>query len=394
MPAREDNNINTFEGHLNFAMGAMEFARPFGRWPQDSATNGVTEAPDAGDDHDEDVESLGHDNKENDPSLLPANLPGPSTRRSRRSQQQSRPQAQHSRYGQGEYRLSPRKKVKPELDFEIYQDERTSVGTPFKWEYYGSNVPALGERKNMETFNYTVEHQIRRYQYQLRDEAIRTGDEDLYNLVERVREHRYTTWQRFSGAIEWMAGSDPMDVWLWVQAKRYHKRWNKNQIEQFQEFLKFMKQCILNAIVMKDDAAAEQLDKWNTSLINGRFRCLGLPNLHMVKNNRIRVSFMPDGPDEKLLYRADYTLEELEILDAGWEGPGRWAPGEGPEGNKEYAENANGEDSEGEESEHSRSEVGGEVDIDGYLAHPEGGEESEPDEASYVFAESSDLIAM
>ncbi|PTB61503.1 hypothetical protein BBK36DRAFT_1097767, partial [Trichoderma citrinoviride] len=353
MPSQGDINVNSFEDHLDSIMGPMGFQRPFSQWQQDSDTNGVTEAPNA--DDDSAIEDPAAANNENDPSVLPANLPEPGT--GSRRQQLAQPQAQHSRYGQAEYRLGPRKKVSltdPELDFEIFEDETATVGAPFKPDYYGSSVPALGERNNLEDFDYSVEHQLRRHYHQLLDQAIRTDDETLYDLIERVREQRFTTWQRFSGAIEWMAGSDPMDVWLWVEDKGYHRRWTDEQIVRFKEFLQFMKTCILSAIGMEDEVAAKNLDDWNTSLLNGRFKGLGLTNLCMLKHNEIRVSFMPDGLDEKLLYRADFTPEELEILDAGWGGPGRWAPGEELEaqGNEESEESDGGKESEeSEESE-------------------------------------------
>ncbi|TFB01823.1 hypothetical protein CCMA1212_006503 [Trichoderma ghanense] len=330
MPS-ENVSMGSLNFYLNLAMGELEPEPPFAQWQQGSDRNGVTEAPHTEDeDYEADDESLGSANKENDASLLPANLPEPGTRQ-RRPQPQPQPQPQHSGYGRAPYRLGPRKKVKltdPELDFKIFEDETASVGAPFKWEYYGSGVPALGELKNNERFEYTVEHQIRRQYYQLLDQSVRTGDDDLFNLVERVRDQRYTTWQRFSGATEWTAGCNPMDVWLWVEDKGYHKRWTEHQVVQFKEFLQFMKTCILNACRMADPDAAMAMDMWNETLIKSRFKLLQLPNLHMVKNSEVRVSFMPNGPDEKLLYRADFTPAELKILDAGWQGPGRWAPGE------------------------------------------------------------------
>ncbi|KAL6862223.1 hypothetical protein J3F83DRAFT_767381 [Trichoderma novae-zelandiae] len=377
----QDVDMESFDYYLNLALGQRGYERPFAQWEQDSDTNGVTEAPDE-EDYEADTESLGDANKENDPSLLPPNLPEPGrrTRREPRRQQQQPPQP---RYTQASPPLRPRKKVKltdPELDFKIFEDETASVAPPFKWEYYGTSVPALGELKNGERFEYTVAHQLRQRYVELREVAIDTRDEPLLNLLQRVMSERYTTWQRFSGATEWTAGCDPMDVWLWVEDKGYHKRWTQRQVEVFKDFLRFMNTCILSAVGLEDPQAAKNMDMWNTSLITGRFEAMKLPNLHMVKNSEVRLSFMPNGPDEKLLYRADYTAEELKILDAGWQGPGRWAPGEGPE----EAEEEEQEVEEEESSRESEESLGGSDDE----------EESEREEADYDWWEGSDLIAL
>ncbi|PTB63131.1 hypothetical protein BBK36DRAFT_1127217 [Trichoderma citrinoviride] len=393
-PPREDVDMDSFEYYLNLAMGQMEPQRPFAQWQQDSDTNGVTEAPQGEDeDFEGDTEMLGSKDKENDPSLLPANLPEPGRRPRRRQQQQPQPQPQP------QPRLRPRRKVKltdPELDFEIFEDETATPGQPFQREYYGSNVPALGELKNGEQFDYAMAHSLRQnYKYLMRL-ALENEDEDLYKLLINVYEDRYTTWQRFSGAMEWIVGCNPMDVWLWVEDKGYHKRWTKHQIVHFKEFLTFMNTCILNGIGVNDPVAAENLDNWNTTLITSRFKSLDLPNLHMVKNNEMRVSFMPNGPDEKLLYRADYTAEELAVLDAGWEGPGRWAPGEEPGPEADYVDEmfVDSEGSEREDADYVWEESSMESYEMSVDEQEEEEEESEREEADYVWQESSDLIAM
>ncbi|PTB53337.1 hypothetical protein M431DRAFT_521497 [Trichoderma harzianum CBS 226.95] len=236
---------------------------------------------------------LGDDNKENEEvnEDTPKSQPRPSKRATRQPLSTST-----------KYRLGPRRKLTEEdLDFEIYRDETAHDHPQWRREYYGSNLPALGEIHN-----------------------------GMAEYVWNIAQEEPTNLERLAAAYVWDVDCDALDTWLWVQDKGYDRNWTEHQKERFVEFLQWMKPLMEIAMVVAavDREEAEHIDEWNNQLIRGQFDSLGLHNLDITKSTLAQVTFVPVGEDENILHRADFTEEDQACIDEQWNGPGRWAPGE------------------------------------------------------------------
>ncbi|KAF3073995.1 hypothetical protein CFAM422_003343 [Trichoderma lentiforme] len=293
-------------GDIDMIMDNRDILAPFDQWAEESDSE----------------MSLGDDNKENEE--VNEDTPKSEPRPSKRTTCQPLPTPT-------KYCLGPRRKLTEEdLDFEIYRDETAHVIPPWRREYYGSNLPALGEIHNGVKFQYAASHTVRRHHRILIAAAVEVGDEqaadDLWNLAQ----DEPTTLERLAAAYVWELDCDALDVWLWVQDKGYDRNWTEHQKERFVEFLQWMKPVMEMAMVVApvDREQAEHIDEWNCHLIRGQFDSLGLTNLDITKSNLARVIFVPVGVDENILHRADFTEEDQACIDEQWNGPGRWAWGE------------------------------------------------------------------
>ncbi|KAL7793803.1 hypothetical protein V8C37DRAFT_77775 [Trichoderma ceciliae] len=262
-------------------------------------------------------EFAGDENKENKPcTILP--VPRPVRRTPRQAPKASR-----------KYRLGPRIEIsKNDLDFAMYRDETAHDIPPPQRQYYGSNLPALPELKNGEKFNYALPHELRHRFEPLMDEAYAKGDLDT---MEKLLDNYYDyvpIRERTTGLYHWTAGSNPLDVWLWVKDNGYHRTWAPVQEKSFQCFLKWMGRVICEAAgcCIKNPAESKLLDEENSRNIPAGFESLNLPNLTIEKANMVYVYFIPSGVDKHIIHRYDFTEEEQEFIDKRW--PEHWAPEE------------------------------------------------------------------
>ncbi|KAL7908299.1 hypothetical protein GGI35DRAFT_57498 [Trichoderma velutinum] len=343
-------------GDIDMVMDNRDILAPYDKWAEESDSETF----------------LGDDNKENEEPN--ENTPQSQTRPSKRTSRQ--PLSTST-----EYRLGPRRKVtEKDLDFVIYRDETAHDIPPWRREYYGSNLPCLGEIHNEVKFQYAANHHVRRHRDILIEEALATGDEEMADNLWTIAQEEPSTLERLAAAYVWDVDCDVLDTWLWVQDKGYDRNWTLRQKQRFVDFLEWMKPLMESAIVIaaRDHAEAEHVDKWNQELIGRQFETLELPNLLLVKESMAQISFVPIGEDENILHRADFTELEQACIDASWDGPGYWAPGE------EAVPPLESDDSEDE------SEWKTEVESD------EEDEEDEEDEDTYEIEtafEGDDLIA-
>ncbi|EHK18511.1 uncharacterized protein TRIVIDRAFT_225816 [Trichoderma virens Gv29-8] len=229
------------------------------------------------------------------------------------------------------YRLGPRRKLTDkDLDFLIYRDETADEVPPFRREYYGSNLPALSEIENGVRFQYAANHQIRQNHQTLIADALEVGDEELADRIWTAAQNEPRNLERLAAAYVWDADCDPLDVWLWVQDKGYHRNWTLRQEQRFVDFLDWMAPLVQgNAIYkMNNPDEADDTNKWSTKVLELQFDSLDLPNLVLEMENMTQVTFVPCGEDENILHRADFTKLQQDYIDAKWKGPGRWALGE------------------------------------------------------------------
>ncbi|KAL6898608.1 hypothetical protein GGI43DRAFT_384898 [Trichoderma evansii] len=236
-------------------------------------------------------------NKENDLRLL-AVPPRPRRR--------NRPQQSVASVG---YHLGPRTKLaKKDFDFAIYEDETAHEIPQPRREYYGSNLPVFPDITNGQTYKYALTHVMNRDFDELMDEAIREQDTSM----------------RITGLYHWVAGCDPLDVWLSVQDKGYHRRWNEDQRQGFKRFLKWMELLVKEAGDYKDCPAKMAIDERNTADIIARFGGLDLQNL-TIEKAKLSVFFTPGGEDRHVIYRRDFIMEEESLIDILW--PEYWGVG-------------------------------------------------------------------
>lgn len=247
-------------------------------------------------------------NKENDPHL-PAVPPRPSRR--------NRPQQPVASAG---YRLGPRIKLtKEDLDFAIYEDGTAQDIPEPRREYYGSNLPALPDITNGQMYNYALTHVLKRDYNELMYVALRTGDKVAMDVLiaNEISYDSVPMLERVTGLYQWVAGCNPLDVWLWVQDKGYHRCWNNDQRRGFTRFLRWMVPLVREAGDSEGNAVMMAMDEVNTQIIMERFEELGLPNLTIEKAN-LSVFFTPCGEDRHIIYRCDFTVEEQRLIDLLW----------------------------------------------------------------------------
>ncbi|KKP00759.1 hypothetical protein THAR02_07146 [Trichoderma harzianum] len=296
-------------GDIDMTMDNRDILAPFDQWAEESDSDMV----------------LGDDNKENEEvnEDTPQSQPRPGKRTTCPPPPPPPPPTK--------YCLGPRRKLTEEdLDFEIYRDETAHVTPPWRREYYGSNLPALGEIHNGVRFQYAANHTIRRHHRILIAAAVEAGDEQTADNLWNLAQDEPTNLEWMAAAYVWELDCDPLDVWLWVQDKGYDRNWTETQKERFVEFLQWMKPLMEMAMTVAavDREQAEHIDEWNCHLIRGQFNSLGLSNLDITKSTLAQVIFVPVGEDENVLHRADFTEEDQAWIDELWNGPGRWAPGE------------------------------------------------------------------
>ncbi|KAK4061089.1 uncharacterized protein Triagg1_10516 [Trichoderma aggressivum f. europaeum] len=266
--------------------------------------------------------SLGGDDKENEDvdEDTPQSQPRPRKRTTRQPLSTST-----------KYRLGPRRKLaEKDVDFEIYRDETAHDNPPWRRDYYGSNLPALGEIYNEVKFKYAVNHHVRRHHRTLIADAEEAGDEQLADQLWNITVEQPCNLERLSAAYVWDVDCDPLDTWLWVQDKGYHCNWTERQRQRFVEFLEWVKPIMERGIVVAatDRAEAAHVDEWNNKIISLQFQSLDLSNLDLVKESMAKLVLVPIGEDENILHRADFAESEQALIDDMWDGPGRWAPGE------------------------------------------------------------------
>lgn len=255
-------------------------------------------------------------NKENNPRLANA-LPRPG----RRNRPQQQPLASVG------YRLSPRIRLTEQhLDFPIHEDETAHDIPQPRREYYGSDLPALADVSNGHKYNYALHHTLYRKYDQLIDVAMRIGDDITRDalIVIKTNYDTVSMLQRVTGLYEWVAGCNPLDVWLWVQDKGYHRRWNEGQKIRFKGFLEWMA-LVRQARDSNSYPLMIAMDKANSQIIQKKFEGLGLENLTMKKGG-LTVLFTPCGEDGYVIYRRDFTEFEQRAIDLLW--PEHWAPGQ------------------------------------------------------------------
>ncbi|KAK4063797.1 hypothetical protein Trihar35433_8505 [Trichoderma harzianum] len=293
-------------GDIDMTMDNRDILAPFDQWAEESDSETF----------------LGDDNKENEE--VNEDTPESQPRPGKRTTCPPPPTPT-------EYRLGPRRKLTEEdLDFEIYRDETAHDVPQWRREYYGSNLPALGEIHNGVKFQYAASHTVRRHHRILIAAAVEAGDDqtadDLWNLAQDGP----TNLELLAAAYVWELDCDALDVWLWVQDKGYDRNWTEIQKEGFVEFLQWMKPLMEMAMTLAafDREQAEHIDEGNCHLIRRHFNSLGLSNLDITKSTLAQVIFVPVGEDENILHRADFTEEDQAWIDENWYRPGRWAPGE------------------------------------------------------------------
>jgi hypothetical protein len=254
-------------------------------------------------------------NKENDPRL--ANTLSHFGRRNR-SRIQPIASVRHQ--------LGPRiRQTKQNLNILIYEDETAHEIPQPRPEYYGSNLPALPDVSNGQKYKYALHHVLHRKYDKLMNDTMISGDNmamdeliaiemnyDIVSLLERV-----------TGCYLWTVEFDLRDVWLWVQDKRFHRRWDRTQKRHFVKFLGNMLPLVDEARDSEGDPVKMLIDRTNTWIIDRRFEELGLQNLVMEKNGPT-VLFTPRGEDRHVIYRRDFTEEEQRLIDILW--PEHWAP--------------------------------------------------------------------
>ncbi|KAH6603801.1 hypothetical protein Trco_007247 [Trichoderma cornu-damae] len=209
----------------------------------------------------------------------------------------------------------------------IYRDETAHDTPPPRRQYYGSNLPALPEIENGAGFRYALVHEMRPRFAGLMNDAYANGD--TYTMG-NLRHNHYglvSIRERVTGLYSWNIGCSPLDVWLWVQDKGYHRTWSRTQKTGFREYLKWMGRSMVSvASRPASDPESELLNAENDWLVPVRFWRLGLPNLTLEKINLAYVYFIPAGADRPVVRRRDFTEEEQRIIDERW--PEYWAPGE------------------------------------------------------------------
>ncbi|PNP57465.1 hypothetical protein THARTR1_02463 [Trichoderma harzianum] len=293
-------------GDIDMIMDRRDILAQFDKWAEESDSE----------------MSLGSENKENEEmdEDTPQSQPRPRKRTTRQPRSTST-----------KYRLGPRIELtEKDVDFEIYRDETAHDIPPWRREYYGSNLPALGEIHNEVKFKYAVNHQVRRHHRVLIMDAVEAGDEQRADQLWNIAQEEPNTLERLGAAYVWDLDCDALDTWLWVQDKGYDRNWTERQKHRFVEFLEWVKPLMERAIVVAatDRAEAAHVDEWNNKLIALQFKTLELPNLDLVKDSMAQLFFVPIGEDENILHRADFTEWEQACIDGQWNGPGRWAPGE------------------------------------------------------------------
>ncbi|KAL7957320.1 hypothetical protein V8C34DRAFT_325428 [Trichoderma compactum] len=322
-------------GDVDMIMDSRDILAPYDDWAEESDTE----------------MSLGEDDKENDEvdeevdENTPQSHPRPSKRTTRQPLSTST-----------KYRLGPRRKLtEKDLDFEIYRDETAHDVPPWRREYYGSNLPALGEIHNDVKFKYAVNHHVRRHHRILIADAVEAGDEQLADQLWNIAQEEPNTLERLSAAYVWDLDCDALDTWLWVQDKGYDDSWTERQKQRFVEFLEWVKPIMERAVIVAatDLTEAAHVDEWNNKIISLQFQTLGLSNLDLVKDSMAKLIFVPAGEDENILHRADFTELEQACIDDRWNGPGRWAPGEEavPPLESDYSEEDTEEEDEEEDEE-------------------------------------------
>lgn len=258
-------------------------------------------------------------NKENDPRLV-AVRPDPSRR--------NRPRQPIASVG---YQLDPRiRRTKKDLDFTIYEDETAHEIPQPRHEYYGSNLPALPEITNGQKYDYAIPHILSRAYKGLMNEALEAGADDLMALLitKEMDFNSVSLTERVTGFYQWDIGRNPLDVWLWVQDKGYHRRWNEDQRKSFREFLGWMVPLVQAAGDNHGEPILKAIDEANTQAIMERFEELGIWNLTIEKAG-LSVFFTPFGEDRHLVYKRDFTARDQGVIDAQW--PEHWGPRQGSE---------------------------------------------------------------
>ncbi|PON26535.1 hypothetical protein TGAM01_v204545 [Trichoderma gamsii] len=225
------------------------------------------------------------------------------------------------------YQLGPRiRQTKQDLDFAIYEDETAHEIPQPRREYYGSNLPALADISSGEEYSYAQHHVWYRSCDRHIRAAARRGNDILKNaLIALKRDYDAVPLvQRATGCYEWVIACDPQDVWLWVQDKGYHRRWNKIQKRLFVVLLEWMALIMREVQNSEDDHLMMATVRAKAQLIKQTFESLGLQNLTVEKDG-LKVLFIPCGEDKHVIYRRDFTREEQRYIDVLW--PEQWAPG-------------------------------------------------------------------
>ncbi|KAL6797374.1 hypothetical protein GGI42DRAFT_362029 [Trichoderma sp. SZMC 28013] len=297
-------------GDIDMIMDSRDILAPYDKWAEESDSE----------------MSLAEDDKENEEvdEEVDEDTPQPQPRPSKRTTRQ--PLSTSTKY-----RLGPRIKLtEKDLDFEIYRDETAHDIPPWRREYYGSNLPALGEIHNDVKYKYATNHHVRRHHRILIRDAVEAGDEQLADQLWNIAQEHPCTFERLSAAYVWDLDCDALDTWLWVQDKGYDRNWTERQKQRFVEFLEWVKPIMERGIIVAatDLAEAAHVDEWNNKIIPLQFKSLDLPNLDLFKDSMAKLIFVPIGEDENILHRADFTEVEQACIDEQWNGPGHWAPGE------------------------------------------------------------------
>ncbi|KAM0481912.1 hypothetical protein ACHAPX_003243 [Trichoderma viride] len=225
------------------------------------------------------------------------------------------------------YQLGPRiRQTEKDLDFAIYEDETAHEIPQPRREYYGSNLPALADISSGKKYTYAQHHVSHRDSDRLINGAAMMGNDIWRNVLiaEKRAYDEVPLKQRATGCYEWVIACDPQDVWLWVQDKGYHRRWDKSQKRLFVEFLQWMAPTMREFRDSEDVRLMMERGRAKNQLIREKFERLGLQNL-TVERDGPNVLFLPRGADKHVVYRRDFTKEEQRYIDVLW--PEQWAPG-------------------------------------------------------------------
>lgn len=229
------------------------------------------------------------------------------------------------------YRLGKRVELTDkDLDFVIYEDETAHDIPPPRRQYYGSNLPALPEVNNGQTFKYAMPHELRHQYARHMWEAHLRGDEARMDIIAYNYYDPVPIRERVTGHYHWNIGSAALDVWLWVQDRGYDRKWTPAQRTGFQAFLRWMKRTLERAAAAfcRSRLLFVVLDALSSHNIPIEFDRLGLPNLLIEKDSKATVFFTPAGEDKNVIHRRDFRDDEQEWIDERW--PEYWAPGEEP----------------------------------------------------------------
>ncbi|KAK5989418.1 hypothetical protein PT974_10937 [Cladobotryum mycophilum] len=222
-------------------------------------------------------------------------------------------------------------------DFTIYNDHTAGViKTPYR-TYYGSNVPAMGDRSNGGKFFFTP-LQFMRMGYQHFRQQFDGHEGALQELRRVIESDRVKLEEAVKGYYQWTHNEHPNDVCQWVQDKSYDRRWTPKQKEGFRAFVRQIgdkSRGACGAYVKGDEDTALALDAKIEPFIQSRLAKLGITNLLVTKERSfITTNFMctylfyPVQEDTPKIYREDFNEYDAEEIDQKW--PEYWAEEEGP----------------------------------------------------------------